>query len=158
MEPLPLCPQCDSPLRPWRWCLRIRRRASGETESLNVPILRCDACGRSHRCLPDCLVPHKHFDVESIEAGLQEGMAAAVAADETTIRRWHRWFELFSGYAEGILVALHTRGVVAEPVDRSRPLPTILHRLGPYVGDAANWLARVIRPMLHAGYWQCFPG
>ncbi len=57
MEPLPPCPQCDSPLRLWRWRLLIRRRATGETEYLKVPILRCDACGRSHRCLPDCLVP-----------------------------------------------------------------------------------------------------
>ncbi len=158
MEPLPACPHCDETLRPWRWCLRICRRSHGETDYLWIRILFCDTCQRSHRQLPDCLVPHKHYDAVSIEAGLQDGTTAAVAADESTIYRWHHWFRAWSVYAVGVFVALQHRGAATESVEPSRSLPPILRLLGRWVGDASGWLARAVLPMVRGHYWQCFPG
>ena len=154
----PVCPLCDGQLHPWRKCLRIRRRADGETDWLQIQILRCDKCQRSHRQLPDCLLPYKHYDAMSIEMGIQDGMTAAVAADTATIYRWQHWFVAWSVYVQGVFVALQQRGVAIAAMEPSPPLPPILRVLGRWVGDAPGWLARAVVPVVQSGYWQCCPG
>lgn len=158
MEPLPACPHCDETLLPWRWCRRICHRSDGGTDYLWTQVLWCDTCQRSHRQLPDCLVPFKHYDADSIEAGLQDGTTAAVAADESTIYRWQHWFHAWAVYASGVFVALQQRGAAIAFVEPSRSLPPILHVLGRWVGDAPGWLARAVLPVVRSHYWQCFPG
>jgi len=157
MEALPRCPDCDEPLRPWRSCTRICRRADGKKQYLLIQILHCDQCHHSHRLLPNCLVPYKHYDAASIEAGIQDGLTAAVAADESTIHRWIQWYREWSVYVNGMLDALHQRGVFSESVTPSRALAAILRDLGRWVGDAPGWLARAVYPVVCNRYWQCFP-
>ena len=120
--------------------------------------LGCPACDRIHHELPDCLVPYKRYDVESIEAGILEGTASAVAADESTIARWRRWFATWVVYAVGCLRALQARAGLQRIQDaRAACVPAVLGEVSRWVGDAAHWLARIVRPIANAHLWCTDP-
>lgn len=106
--PLPPCPICGGELcyrdsRP-----RIRRREGGEKESLIIHRLRCEDCHRYHNELPDCLVPHKHYDAETI-SGVLDGVVKPSDTDSEdypclqTMLRWLAWLNLNLANMEGSL-------------------------------------------------------
>ncbi len=142
---------CHGTLRVDKAVTRQRRRPSGEIYQLILRQFRCDQCRRYHRELPDLLVPYKRYDAESIEAGLLNDPDTPVAADDSTLARWRRWFAGWSLTAAHGLQALAKRsGAGGADLIGSRPLPPLLHRLGPWVGDARGWLARAVRPLVNA--------
>ena len=95
-------------------------------------------------------MPYKRYDRESIEQIITES-SPSVGADESTIRRIRQWFEAWSSYAAGCLVAIASRhGRVLEP---SYPTPSSLHRIGHLVGDAVGWMARAVRPIVNLHLW-----
>lgn len=133
---------------------RIRRLSTGVQTVLIIRRLRCTPCRRIHHELPDCLVPYKRYDAASIEAGLTEGQTAPVAVDESTLNRWRRWYAVWVVYTAGCLAALAARSD-ATGLERqtSRSFPAVLQLLGPWVGDAPQWLARAVRPLANHQLW-----
>ncbi len=150
-EPIPPCSVCGGALQGDKTVTRQRWRPSGEIHQLILRQFRCDRCRRYHRELPDLLVPYKRYDAESIEAGLLHDPDISVAADDSTLARWRQWFGEWSPVAAQGLRALAQRSGArgADPIP-SRPLPPLLRRLGPWVGDAPGWLARAVRPLVNA--------
>lgn len=115
--------------------------------------LRCSLCKRVHHELPDILVPYKRYGSESIEAVVSEEDTLTVAADESTIRRWKRWFLELSTYFAGALVSI-VICLGAESAEGRFNLPqSSLQRIWQHVGDAPRWLARTVRPIVNANYW-----
>ena len=115
--------------------------------------LRCSQCKRVHHELPDILVPYKRYGSESIEAVVSEEDTLTVAADESTIRRWKRWFLELSTYFAGALVSI-VICLGAESAEGRFNLPqSSLQRIWQHVGDAPRWLARTVRPIVNANYW-----
>ena len=49
-------------------------------EYLMIRRLRCTECHRHHNELPDCLVPHKHYEAEVI-SGVLDGIVTSEDAD-----------------------------------------------------------------------------
>lgn len=95
---LPPCPVCGGKLlyrdnRP-----RIRKKEGGMKERLIVSRYRCQnkSCRRLHTGLPDCLVPHKHYEAEVI-SGVYDGIVTEDDMDSeqypcaATMSRWIRW-------------------------------------------------------------------
>ncbi|WP_081653889.1 MULTISPECIES: DUF6431 domain-containing protein [Alicyclobacillus] len=144
------CPCCQGQLVV---CGSRRRRytqSNGDQLTLIIRRLRCTECHRIHHELPDILVPYKRYDRESIEQIITES-SPSVGADESTIRRVRQWFETWSSYATGCLVAIANRhGRVLEP---SYPTQSSLHRIGHLVGDAVGWMARAVRPIANLHLW-----
>lgn len=151
MEVIP-CPCCQGALSVMGRRKRIRKQADGMTCWLILRRLRCQQCHTIHHELPDCLVPYKRYDAESLERGVTEGATAAVAAEEATWRRWRHWFAVWSVYAAHCLAAL-THRIGWRVQAASQPFPPILRRLGPLVGDAPGWLSRAVRPLVNAHLW-----
>jgi hypothetical protein len=102
------------------------------------------------------LIPYKRYDAESIEGVLTEPKASAVAADESTISRWLAWFQVWAVYASAALLAISIRFHL--PMEQVSGAPqSALHRLGRYVGDAAGWLGRAVRPIANSNLWVTDP-
>lgn len=150
------CPCCGGELsvvgsRPRAWY-----KGCGERAKLIVRRLHCAPCARIHHELPSLLVPYKRYDAESIEGVLSEPECNDVAADESTIRRWKSWFHAWIVYAVGILQSLSIRFHL--PVENSSASSqSALQSLGRFVGDAAGWLSRAVRPMANSNVWATDP-
>ena len=75
------CPHCEGSLTVIGSRPRTRRPPDGTRQILIIRRLYCEACERIHHELPDCLVPYKRYDAESLETFATEGRTAAIAAD-----------------------------------------------------------------------------
>lgn len=99
-ESLPPCPVCGGELRYRDRKLRgrIKEGEEREKELLLIPRGRCQNadCKRLHNGLPDCLVPHKHYDAEEI-SGVCDGVVTENDIESerypcaVTMRRWIIW-------------------------------------------------------------------
>lgn len=115
--------------------------------------LRCSSCLKLHHELPDCLVPHKHYESECVESALTCTLAISIVpAEASTIRRWKLWFFSSVVYWLGCLEAIALR--LGNPVTvQSAPSQSAHQRIGHVVGHAEGWLARVVRPITNAHLW-----
>jgi len=147
------CPCCGGQLRVIGSRERKYINDAGERVTLIIRRLHCRGCKRVHHELPDILVPYKRYSSESIEAVVTGDTTLTVAADESTISRWRRWFWNLSNYFLGCLVSIATC-LNRKPVEEESHLPkSPLQRIWQYVGDAPRWLARVVRSVVNANYW-----
>jgi hypothetical protein len=114
--------------------------------------LRCTGCRRIHHELPEIFVPYKRYEAESIESVLSEGQSSDVATDDSTLYRWQKWFVQIGAYWSGCLQSIASRFVLsveATPI----PSPSVLQQIRRYVGLHRGWLARLVRPIVHAHLW-----
>ena len=146
------CPCCQGALAPYGRRSRVQVLGTGEVRRLLVRRLRCNSCRRVHHELPAELVPYKRYAAASIEQALHQRQTLDVAADESTLGRWRRWFGWWAPYACGCLEMLGHRLAIHARAS-SAPLHAALCGLGRYVGDAPGWLPRVVRPLAHAHLW-----
>lgn len=150
------CPCCGCWLEVAGSRGRVWYRSSGERAKLIIRRLYCRSCARIHHELPDLLVPYKRYDAESIENALVEPDALVVAADESTLSRWLAWFRVWAAYAAAALQAISIQFQL--PVQQASVAPqSALHALGRYVGDAAGWLRRTVRPIANLNLWVTDP-
>ena len=92
-----VCPVCGGTLKYRDTRPRIRKKEGGVKEYLMIRRLRCTECHRHHNELPDCLVPHKHYEAEVI-SGVIDGIVTSEDADSEdapsllAMLRWLQWF------------------------------------------------------------------
>jgi hypothetical protein len=133
---------------------RVWYRSSGDKNKLIIRRLHCDPCDLIHHELPDVLVPYKRYGTESIEQVVADAEGIDVAADESTLYRWHQWFKVWGPYAVGCMISIAMRFSLNLPVGSSSDPPqTVLQRMGREEGTSAGWLARVVRPMVNVHLW-----
>lgn len=104
----PVCPVCGGTLKYRDTRLRIRKKEGGVKEYLMIRRLRCTECHRHHNELPDCLVPHKHYEAEVISGVLDRIVTSEDADSEDspsllTMLRWLQWFRMNFANIEGFL-------------------------------------------------------
>lgn len=100
------CPICGGVLKVHGTCRRKLRTAEG-TELYRLCVMECTVCGRTHRELPEGIVPYKRHDSERIvtiaetpqEEHLQE-------AETSTWKRIKAWVDWFICYAQKVLAGL----------------------------------------------------
>jgi hypothetical protein len=134
---------------------RKSKDRSGETIVFNIRRLCCDQCGRIHHELPDILVPYKRYESECIELVLTNPSKHDVAADESTLFRWFKWFHSFVDYWVNCLISIMFR-LKQEMIPlklASSNSETVLQRLGRLVGNAPRWLDRIVRPIVNINLW-----
>lgn len=147
-----ICPVCEHDLFVIGSRRRIGRKPTGERVTYIIRRLRCMDCERIHHELPDLLLPYKRYETASLESVLSQGQSSDVAADESTLYRWHVWFENCWRYWVNCLSTIAARsGIPVEPMSVSSP--SALQRIGHYVGQGVGWLARLVRPIVHSQLW-----
>jgi len=148
-----ICPCCSGALE----CIGSRTRTfineTSDKQNLIIRRLRCEECVRIHHELPDMLIPYKRYESKCIEAVIDGKAGLAVAADESTIRRWREWFRRIVEYLAGCLESAAARfgiGVAAKPKDGGcSPLKRIKRQTGAEEG----WMAKAVRTATNMNLW-----
>jgi len=98
-------------------------------------------------------VPYKRYGSRSVEAVVSGKDALTVTADESTIGRWRNWLRVLVNYLQGCLASIAIR-LGRETVESVSLLPKFpLQRIRHYVGNAPDWLARIVRPVANSNLW-----
>ena len=141
------CPVCGERLKVSVTRERQLKTSDG-CKTLIIRRLRCDKCQRIHHELPDIIVPRKRYDTEVIEEVLSSQKTSA-PCEESTVRRWKRWFALLLKYFQKILEMMkYLYDQNQELLDR---LETILFS-DPGV-QAAGWLKDLVRIGVFINRW-----
>lgn len=127
--------------------------SAGDMIILVIRRLRCLDCKKIHHELPDIAVPYKRHASEHIEAAVTGDENLSVAADESTINRWRKWFTERAGYFLGCLTSIGARDGMRFVATPSRSPESALRGILSYAGDAPGWLARIVRPIANSNLW-----
>ena len=90
-----VCLDCRGNLRYYDSVKRIVRTRYGKTNFIKVRRLKCDACKKVHRELPDYILPFKHYEADII-FGVVEGLISPDVLGfeyypcQSTINEWLR--------------------------------------------------------------------
>lgn len=88
-----ICPDCGGVLKHYDSVQRVVRTKRRGTKRVKIRRMRCPACGKLHRELPDDILPHKQYEAEIIN-GVLEGLITSDTLGyedypcEMTMIRW----------------------------------------------------------------------
>lgn len=109
--------------------------------------LRCVSCRRIHRELPDFVLPFKNYDSQTVQGTLDLTPDNCCNADDSTMRRWQRSFEL----SKNALIAL----LVSYYMNLTKSMPSLLDVkdiLSKITSEQKNWLSFVFRLLINSGH------
>lgn len=148
----PVCPLCGGTLRYRDSRMRIRKKEGGLKEHLIIRRLRCSSCGSLHNELPDCLVPHKHYEAEII-SGVLDGIVTPDDVDSEdyptfqTMLLWLKWFQMNLENIEGQL-----RHIGDHLLNLGEELLFSTHSLLEAIRNRhRNWLEIILRILYNSG-------
>jgi len=102
-----ICPICTSELIKNGRKKRKTIREENKLINLSLRRLKCRKCNKTHRELPDCIVPYKRYGTQAIENILMD--AVDVFCEESTIRRIKMWWLLIQIYVIKIAASLSAK-------------------------------------------------
>lgn len=149
------CPCCGGELKVIGSRLRTYIKDTGEQKKVRIRRLRCRECRHIHHELPDRLLPYKRYEARCFEKAIQSADPVDVAADQSTLFRWNRWFFDFIDYWLACLRSIARRFQLdlASANPASMDSLTALEHLGRIFGDAPGWLARMTKPIVNVNLW-----
>ena len=97
------CPTCGGRLRVHGTCRRKVQRKDGQ-EIYRLRVMECRACGKTHRELPEGIVPYKRMDAELLGVIAEDpGVGELEAPSISTWDRVKTWIIWFLAYAKHVL-------------------------------------------------------
>ncbi len=131
------CPICGGTLFVHGTCKRKLRTESDDIIILRLRVMECKECGKTHRELPEEIVPYKRHNAESICA-MQEAPRDCIA--EPSVRsRIIVWLAWFLRYGDDVLKSLLKQGYqLTEPV--VEPLSRRLKQFVRLVANSGMWI------------------
>lgn len=87
------CPYCGGSLKHKDWVRRIKKQPGGKTTWMRIEQFVCRNCQTYHRCLPDSIIPYKHYDASIIQGVICGDVSYYILEYEDypcemTMRRW----------------------------------------------------------------------
>ena len=161
-EEFAICPHCGELLEYHSWVCRLLKDITGIRSSYCIRVLKCvnTACPtKYHRELPDIITPHKRYGTESIEEAINtDNHSATVAADESTIYRWRKWFKASAANMMMALISVAaaigditgTSSLVVPEEGCIKPLE-IIKRI---VLRREKWLNETVRILVNSSKWN----
>ena len=108
------CPVCGGELRVHGRCTRKLRRREG-VDIYRLRVMECKSCGKTHRELPEGIVPYKRMDAEQLsnisEIEEEDELESTEDTEDTEVSTWKRvreWMLWFLDYALDVLRSLQT--------------------------------------------------
>ena len=97
------CPVCGGQLRVHGTCRRKLQTKEG-VDVYRLRVMECKACGKTHRELPEGIVPYKRMDAKLLGSIAEDpGAGELEAPDISTWDRVKAWVKRFLAYARHIL-------------------------------------------------------
>ncbi len=147
------CPVCGAALEFRDRCRRHVADSHGSRITLWIRRLRCTECGRLHRELPGFVVPFKQYVASVIEAAI-ESRDRVFCAEDSTIRRWRRWFSRAEVHFFGVLAAAAAETGTPLPKPPEEP-GSLLQSIWEHLGKASGWLKKLCRITVNTHNWVC---
>lgn len=133
------CPKCGGELSVHGTCRR-KLCSRYEEKTYRLRVMKCTACGKTHRELPQGVVPYKRMDAEYLcdiaEAPRSEQVNVAEASTWSRVHAWMKWF---LEYVANILKSMQ---------EQFPALVTI-----PSGESAGRRLAYFVRLVVNSGNW-----
>ena len=138
------CPICGGKLKVHGSCRRKLQIASNETVIYHLRVMKCCTCGKTHRELPDGVIPYKRMSADYFtqvsnvptESALDEHELADV--ESSTWRRVVSWMRWFIRYVDSVLAIVGFD-----------PLPATF-----CIGNiAAGQTEHFVRLVVNSGFW-----
>ena len=103
--------------------------------------MQCRQCRKTHRELPDWIIPYKRCSVEMYAeiAVCDEKNEKKVCCDGTTITAVRFWVEWFLNYARHIAEAMKILSPGFSPIPDSEPLAELLTYFVRLTVNSGNW-------------------
>ena len=135
------CPVCGGHLRVHGTCTRKLRRRDG-TDVYRLRVMECKSCGKTHRELPEGIVPYKRMDAERLsditEAAEEKDLGDAETSTWKRVKEWVLWF---LEYALKVLKSLQTLlGAEFPTVSSDDCLSRRLKYFVRLVVNSGNWI------------------
>jgi hypothetical protein len=155
------CPNCEETLKYHGRDTRGLRDATGIKKIYSIRILKClnKSCPTTyHRELPDIIIPYKRYDAESIEEAVTlNNMEITVAADQSTIYRWRKWFKKNGLYIMMALLSVSAslNGNTPTPLPSNKNQNPVnpLDQIKTMLSREKNWLGESARILTNASKW-----
>lgn len=161
-EEFAICPNCGEILKYHCWVSRPVIDITGEKETYLIRILKClnTACPTTyHRELPDIITPYKRYSTESIEEAIDtENTNITVAADQSTIYRWRKWFKTSVVYimmallSVSVTIGHNTKTPSLEIIKQNTNKP--LEIIKETVSRKVKWLNETVRILVNSSKWN----
>ena len=110
-----LCPICGGALKVHGTCTR-KVRYGDCIHKYHLRVLKCQCCGKTHRELPDSLIPYKRYGVEAF-CEIAESTEARHTCETSTWLRIRSWLAWFICYAQNIATGLIAPRLHSAPAD-----------------------------------------
>ena len=136
MEAIP-CPVCGGRLFVHGTCERKSRDETGQVHLLQLRVMECESCGRTHREIPDILVPYKRYSTEAICTITEK--PEVCTAEPVTCKKISLWLSCFLYYAQQIAEGLILQGLTVTEPSSNRLLSRLKH---------------FVRLVTNSGFWQ----
>lgn len=133
-----LCPICGGALKVHGTCTR-KVRYGDCIHKYHLRVLKCQCCGKTHRELPDSLIPYKRYGVEAF-CEIAESTEARHTCETSTWLRIRSWLAWFICYAQNIatgLIAANLLPMTFHPGYTLRQQTMHFVRL---VANSGNWI------------------
>lgn len=147
------CPCCGSELKVCGSRRRKYIKSYGTKVTLIIRRLRCKVCKKIHHELPDILIPYKRYQNECIESVISDLKNCTVAADQSTLYRWRKWFSELRQYFIDSMVAIQLQQDLKANENLSRSRGTALEGIISLFERKEQWLTQLVRKLVNSKMW-----
>ena len=132
------CPICGGELNVRGTCIR-KVRKEGTTQSLRLRVMKCRNCQKTHREIPDDIIPYKRTGLTNF-CEIAEAEATDYPSDTSTWQRMKRWLSWFLAFARSVERGLVCFGLLATTMDTGNPLRVQTVYFVRLVINSGNWI------------------
>jgi len=165
-EEAAICPKCGGELEYSSRVVRKLTDKAGNRHEYSIRVMKCvnEACpSKYHRELPDLMIPYRRYDAETIEETIDPSVSGnTAAADESTIRRWRKWYK---DNAINILMSLLSVSATqrnepertwvdnASLISQMQTPEKAMNEIKKRIGRRTEWLNETIRILANNSKW-----
>ena len=132
-----ICPVCGGPLKVHGTCTR-KVRHGDHTRQYHLRVMECRCCGKTHRELPEGIVPYKRHGLNSL-CEIAEATETQHICETSTWLRTRFWFAWFLWYAQNIMEGLIAAGQVPTTFYPGHSLRRRTASFVRLVANSGNW-------------------
>ena len=111
---------------------------SGKEHQIHLRVMECRHCGKTHRELPEGLVPYKRHDLNSL-CEIAEATETQHTCETSTWLRIRFWLAWFLWYAQNVLDGLITAGQMSATFSPGHSLRRRTASFVRLVVNSGNW-------------------
>lgn len=133
-----VCPICGGPLKVHGTCTR-KVRMGEKIHLFYLRVMECRCCGKTHRELPDGIVPYKRHGLDSL-CEIAESSETEHTCETSTWLRIRSWLAWFLWYAQNIADGLVVAGLLPTAFQLGRSLRRRTAGFVRLVVNSGNWV------------------